>query len=103
MSNVTLFLIYEFLKYCIDLCDHSIIITLIHMLLISALLFLPSKCKLKILNGMYTYVAYMLCFKICMHCNSAVERFLMDLRRSINTLLPFYRYHYHFFTAESGV
>ena len=31
---------------------------------------------------------YMSCFKFFMHWNSAVEHFLMDLRRSINTLLP---------------
>ena len=42
MSHVTLFLIYEFFKYCIDLCGNFIIITIMHMLLICALLFLPS-------------------------------------------------------------
>ena len=56
MSHVTLFLIYEFLKYCILLCDNFIIITFMHMLLICALLFLPSKYKPEILNGMYLYV-----------------------------------------------
>ena len=30
----------------------------------------------------------MSCSKFLMHCNSVVEHFLMDLRRSINTLLP---------------
>ena len=83
MSRVTLFVIYEFFKYCFD---NFIIINLMHMLLICALLFLPSKYKLKILNGMYKYVYVM--FYFFMHCSSAVEHFLMGLRRSINTLLP---------------
>ena len=35
-----------------------------------------------------TMYMYMSCFKFFMHCNNAVEHFLMDLRRSISTLLP---------------